>query len=157
MAILFRLVSTIQQTLFPALETQLAAPLGEKGERFVTVVELARPEEFCAGFEWQDTEGVFDKLAEELGELRETEVGSPEAAEELGDVLFTVVNLARRYGVDAETALRGMNEKFSRRWRAMEAMAGDEGRPIGEYGAEGLEILWQRAKRAERAGPEQGD
>ena len=53
MAILFRLISTIQQTLFPALEKELAAPLGEKGELFVTVVELARPEEFCGRFEWQ--------------------------------------------------------------------------------------------------------
>ena len=110
-----------------------------------------------AGFEWQDTEGVFVKLAEELAELRETDKGSPEAAEEIGDVLFTVVNLARHYGVDAETALRGMNEKFSRRWRAMERAAGDEGRPIGEYGAEGLETLWEQAKRAEREGTDQGD
>ena len=53
MGILFNLISTIQQTLFPALEKELAAPLGEKGELFVTVVELARPEEFCEGFEWQ--------------------------------------------------------------------------------------------------------
>jgi hypothetical protein len=53
MAILFNWVSTIQQTLFPALERELAAPLGERGELFVTVVELARPEAFCEGFEWQ--------------------------------------------------------------------------------------------------------
>ena len=53
MGILFTLISTIQQTLFPALEKELAAPLGEKGERFVTVVELARPAEFCGCFEWQ--------------------------------------------------------------------------------------------------------
>ena len=53
MAILFRLISTIQQALFPAIEKELAAPLGEKGELFVTVVELARPAEFCGRFEWQ--------------------------------------------------------------------------------------------------------
>jgi tetrapyrrole methylase family protein/MazG family protein len=111
----------------------------------------------ASGFEWKDTEGVYTKLAEELAELRETQPGSAEAAEEIGDVLFTVVNLARRYGVDAETALRGMNEKFSRRWRSMERMAGEEERPIGEYGAEGLETLWERAKRAERAGTDMGD
>ena len=111
----------------------------------------------AAGFEWQDTEGVFVKLAEELAELRESENGSPEAAEEIGDILFTVVNLARHYGVDAETALLGMNEKFSRRWRSMEAVAGDDGRRIGAYGAEGLEGLWEQAKRAERADNEQGD
>ena len=53
MAILFKLISTIQSTLFPALERELAAPLGEKGELFVTVVELARPESFIERFEWQ--------------------------------------------------------------------------------------------------------
>jgi hypothetical protein len=53
MAILFNLISTIQRTLFPAIEKELAAPLGEKGELFVTVAELAHPEDFCGRFEWQ--------------------------------------------------------------------------------------------------------
>lgn len=111
----------------------------------------------AAGFEWPDTQGVFDKLAEEIVELRETGKGTVEAAEEIGDVLFTVVNLARHYGVDAETALRGMNEKFSDRWRSMERMAAEQGQPIEAVGAERLEELWDQAKRVERADYEQGD
>ncbi len=102
------------------------------------------------GFEWEDTEGVYDKLAEELAELRATEPGTPEAAEEVGDLLFTVVNLARRYGVDAEEALRGTNAKFMRRWRHMEAAAVLAGRPIDDHGIEELEGLWQAAKADER-------
>jgi MazG family protein len=103
------------------------------------------------GFEWDDTEGVYAKVAEEIDELRATVEGSPEAAEELGDLLFTVVNLARRYGVDAEQALRAMNEKFSRRWRHMEKAAEAAGTPVGSIDAARLEELWNDAKRDERA------
>lgn len=104
------------------------------------------------GFEWEDTDGVYAKVDEEIAELQATEKGSPEAAEEVGDLLFTVVNLARRYGVDAEQALRSMNEKFSRRWRHMEASAQRAGTPVGDLGPAGLEELWNAAKRAERDG-----
>jgi MazG family protein len=103
------------------------------------------------GFEWDDTEGVYAKVAEELDELRATDKGSPEAAEELGDLLFTVVNLGRRYGVDAEQALRSMNEKFARRWKHMEKAAETAGTPVGSLDAGRLEDLWNDAKRAVRA------
>ena len=110
----------------------------------------------AVGFEWEDTEGVFAKMDEEISELRATEKGSPEAAEEIGDLLFTVVNLARRYGVDAEIALRGMNEKFSRRWRSMESAAAADGNDLAELGTRELETLWEQAKREERATKERG-
>jgi MazG family protein len=106
------------------------------------------------GFEWEDTEGVYEKLAEEIAELRATAEGSPEAREEIGDLLFTVVNLARKYQVDAEQALRAMNAKFARRWRHMEWAAAEEGATLDELGIDRLEGLWQAAKAEEREGGE---
>jgi len=103
-----------------------------------------------AGFEWETLDGVWDKVHEELDELRATEPGSAEAAEEIGDVLFTVVNLARKQGIDAETALRATCDKFRTRWSAMEAVAGGEGRSIEDLTLDEQEELWQRAKRTEK-------
>ena len=81
-----------------------------------------------AGFEWETLDGVWEKVHEEIDELKATEPGSPEAADEIGDVLFTVVNLARKQGIDAETALRGTCDKFRSRWSAMERWPRREGR-----------------------------
>jgi tetrapyrrole methylase family protein / MazG family protein len=103
-----------------------------------------------AGFEWETLDGVWEKVHEELDELKATEPGSPEAADEIGDVLFTVVNLARKQGIDAETALRGTCEKFRSRWSAMEQAAADAGRDVSEYSLDEQEALWQDAKRAEK-------
>lgn len=103
-----------------------------------------------AGFEWETLDGVWDKVHEELDELRATEPGSVEAAEEIGDVLFTVVNLARKQGIDAETALRATCEKFRSRWSAMEEMSASEGRSIEDLALDEQESLWQRAKRTEK-------
>jgi tetrapyrrole methylase family protein/MazG family protein len=103
-----------------------------------------------AGFEWETLDGVWDKVHEELDELRATEPGSPEAADEIGDVLFTVVNLARKQGIDAETALRGTCEKFRSRWSAMERSAGKAGRDVSELSLDEQEALWQAAKRVEK-------
>ena len=66
----------------------------------------------AAGFEWETLDGVWEKVHEEIEELKETEPGSPEAAGEIGDLLFTIVNLARKQGIDAETALRSTCDKF---------------------------------------------
>jgi tetrapyrrole methylase family protein / MazG family protein len=103
-----------------------------------------------AGFEWETLDGVWDKVLEELDELRDTEPGSPEAAEELGDVLFTVVNLARKQGIDAETALRATCAKFQSRWTLMEDAARDEGRSIEQLTLDQQEALWQQAKQIEK-------
>jgi len=103
-----------------------------------------------AGFEWETLDGVWDKVHEELDELAATEPGSPEAADEIGDVLFTVVNLARKQGIDAETALRGTCEKFRSRWSAMEEMARREGRAIDQLALDEQEALWQQAKQIEK-------
>ena len=105
----------------------------------------------AAGFEWDTLDGVIDKLNEEVAELAETEPGSPDAAGEIGDILFTVVNLARKQGIDAETALRGTCDKFRSRWSAMEGFAVEEGREIAGMTLAEQEVLWQRAKERESA------
>jgi tetrapyrrole methylase family protein/MazG family protein len=104
----------------------------------------------AAGFEWETLDDVWDKVHEELGELRATEAGSAEAADEIGDVLFTVVNLARKQGIDAETALRGTCDKFRSRWSAMEEAAGRDGHTVDELSLDEQEALWQQAKRIEK-------
>ena len=78
------------------------------------------------GFDWPDIEGVFDKLAEEVAEVRAAETADEQRAE-LGDVLFVVVNMARWLGVDAETALRETNERFMQRFRGVERLAAGRG------------------------------
>ncbi|MFT5127979.1 MAG: MazG family protein [Rhodothermales bacterium] len=92
------------------------------------------------GYDWPDVQGVFTKLEEEICELRNTK---DNPADELGDILFTAVNLCRHYGVDADEALRGANSKFERRFRHAEASAGCELRSLD---AEALDTLWNQAK-----------
>jgi nucleoside triphosphate diphosphatase len=101
-----------------------------------------------AGFDWPEVGGVVEKLREETEELdSEIRMGETgKAAEELGDLLFTTANLARHLKVDAELTLRDANEKFRRRFAAMEA-ASD--RPLEELAAEELEALWSQAKSPE--------
>ena len=101
------------------------------------------------GFDWPDLEGVRDKLAEELAELEEARRDGDAAAirEELGDVMFSFVNLARALHVDAEGAMRDANEKFYKRFAFMERRAETEGRKLGDLTLDELEALWQQAKR----------
>jgi tetrapyrrole methylase family protein/MazG family protein len=103
-----------------------------------------------AGFEWESLDGVWEKVHEELDELKATEPGSPEAAEEIGDVLFTVVNLARKQGIDAETALRKTCDKFRSRWSAMEKAAAENGEALDELPLQAQERLWRAAKDTEK-------
>jgi tetrapyrrole methylase family protein/MazG family protein len=103
-----------------------------------------------AGFEWETLDGVWAKVHEELDELKSTEPGSREAADEIGDVLFTIVNLARKQGIDAETALRGTCDKFRGRWSAMEKAAAEQGTEVAKLTLEEQEALWQRAKLREK-------
>lgn len=94
------------------------------------------------GFDWPDPSGARAKIDEELAEVEAAE--TPEhRAEEVGDLLFAVVNWARKLGVDPEAALRAANAKFERRFRAMEAQAGGS---IAGLDLEAQEALWQRAK-----------
>lgn len=101
------------------------------------------------GFDWPDTDGPRAKIDEELAELdAETEQGARE--EELGDLLFAVVNLARYLKIDAEEALRKANRKFERRFRAIEAAPGFRDLSLAE-----MEALWTAVKRG--AKPDQAD
>ena len=130
------LLDTVPRS-FPALME--AAKLGSKAAK--------------VGFDWPDAEGVFAKLDEEIAELREAisdqrsaqKNGSAEdpVAEELGDLLFTVVNLSRRLGVDPELALRHTNQKFRQRFALMEKTSGS---PLDQQSPEQLEALWAEAK-----------
>ncbi|MBA4092122.1 MAG: nucleoside triphosphate pyrophosphohydrolase [Sphingobium sp.] len=99
------------------------------------------------GFDWPDTVGVIDKIVEELDEVREAATQG-EREEEVGDLLFAVVNLARHLKVDPETALRKANGKFDRRFRSMEDMAGET---FAGLTLDAKEALWQRAKQQEKS------
>lgn len=107
------------------------------------------------GFDWPGPEPVLDKLEEEITELREA-MASADAAhveEEVGDLLFAVVNLARQLSVEPATALRLANAKFERRFRAIERAAGDR-QALDGMSPEDMEALWRQAKRAEARGHE---
>jgi MazG family protein len=136
------LLDSVPRT-FPALME--AAKLGSKAAKI--------------GFDWPDAEGVFTKLQEEVAELREaiSQRDQPPSARisvsvedsvasELGDLLFTVINLSRRLGVDPELALRQTNKKFRLRFAAME---NETDRPLEQQSPDQLEELWSEAKRAE--------
>ena len=104
------------------------------------------------GFDWDRAEEILDKLREESAELRHS-LQAKEAdktEEEVGDLLFAAVNLARFLEVDPEIALKKANYKFSLRFRAMERMARESGRALASVPREEMERLWDEAKRAER-------
>jgi XTP/dITP diphosphohydrolase len=98
------------------------------------------------GFEWESVDGVWDKFEEELGEFKEA-LATPDIAHqesELGDLLFTVVNLARWYKLDPERGLSGTNQRFIDRIQQMEQYTD---RPLTDYTIAELETLWQQAKQ----------
>ena len=98
------------------------------------------------GFEWEDIEGVIDKLAEEVGEIKDTDT-KEEKEKEFGDLLFTLVNVARWEGIDAEAALREANRKFSRRFAYMEELCRRRGLDFPALSFEEKDALWEEAKR----------
>jgi MazG family protein len=104
------------------------------------------------GFDWPSVSPIFDKIGEEIVELH-SEIdrgGTPDrVAEELGDLLFATVNLARRLAVDPEQALRGASRKFERRFRAVEQHLAAHGKAIGKASLDDMEAEWQRVKAEE--------
>lgn len=104
----------------------------------------------AVGFDWDNVEQVFDKLDEEVAELRGAT--NPAAIEdELGDMLFVIVNLARFLKVDPEQALRRTNAKFRRRFGFVEQALAAQGKKLQESTVAEMEECWQQAKRAEKA------
>lgn len=111
------------------------------------------------GFDWPEISQVFDKLEEELGELRaEMEAGSENGGaadrltDEMGDVLFVIANLSRHLKIDPEQAARAGNQKFTRRFRKMEQLAGALNQDMADMPLEALEDLWREAKKPEKTG-----
>jgi len=107
------------------------------------------------GFDWQRVHDVGAKLEEEVAELTEQlnsgggEESERRIREELGDVLFVMANLARQLGVDPEAALQSANDKFARRFSAMEELARGRGARVGALGPSELDSLWEEVKRGE--------
>jgi ATP diphosphatase len=110
------------------------------------------------GFDWPEPLPVLDKVREELDEVLEAmaQGGSEALADEVGDLLFSVVNLARHLKVDPENALRGANAKFDRRFRFIEQALRDTHRPVEDCSLEELDALWGEAKRQEKNLPSCG-
>src|SRR6266699_4966631 len=104
------------------------------------------------GFDWRRTEDVFSKIEEEIGELREAISSGDEANvhDEIGDLLFTIANIARKLNVNAEEALQSTNRKFRRRFESMEASVREGGRNLDQLSLEQMDALWDEAKAAER-------
>src|SRR3954449_8970348 len=104
------------------------------------------------GFDWRRTDDVFDKLSEEIAEVREAIDSGDQSNvhEELGDLLFTIANIARKLEVNAEEALQSTNRKFSRRFESMEKKVHGSGRNIDQLTLEEMDALWDKAKAAER-------
>lgn len=100
----------------------------------------------AAGFEWETVADVWDKVVEERAEFEQEEPGSDAAAEEFGDLLFALVNVARHCGIDAEEALTASNAKFRKRWAAMEAQC-----DLESLDTAGLNRLWDTVKDEEKS------
>lgn len=100
----------------------------------------------AAGFDWETVEGLWDKFQEELEEFRTAIAAEPVANQEaeLGDLLFTLVNLARWYNLDPTAALQGTNRRFIQRFELVEAAAGGA---LENFSEEDLEVFWQQAKK----------
>jgi MazG family protein len=110
----------------------------------------------AVGFDWDRAADVVAKIEEEVAELREWVVGTgatgsgERAEEEMGDLLFAIANLSRKLGIEPESALRKANDKFSRRFSAMESRLRSAGRTLSECSLQEMEDEWSRVKQAER-------
>jgi ATP diphosphatase len=120
--------------------------------------QAAKIQKRCAhvGFDWDNKHDVFAKIEEEVQEVKEELEKSPNdknnLAEELGDLMFAVVNLCRHAKEDPETLLRKANTKFSKRFKAVEAHVNDSGKALVEHDLETLEHFWQLVKQQEKKG-----
>ena len=104
------------------------------------------------GFDWPETEQVLDKIEEEIAELREALAKGNQAyiQDEMGDLFFAMTNLSRHINVKSEIALRGTNDKFTRRFSHIEKTLGQQGKTLEDASLEEMEALWQAAKQLEK-------
>jgi len=98
------------------------------------------------GFDWEDIDGVIEKLTEEISELKRAD-SQERKAQEFGDLLFTLANIARRLGIDLEAALREANQRFYRRFSYMEGVCRQRGLNLGELSFDEQNALWEEAKK----------
>jgi MazG family protein len=105
------------------------------------------------GFDWRRTEDVFDKIDEEIAELRDAVAAGDQqnVHDEIGDLLFTIANIARKLNVNPEEALQSTNRKFMRRFESMESRVHESGQNLDQLELEEMDRLWDEAKAAERA------
>ncbi len=103
----------------------------------------------AVGFEWDTVDDVWDQVASEREEFEREAPGSDERELEFGDMLFAMVNVARKEGIDAESALRASTAKFRRRWEAVENLAQEGGSSVEDLSTEGLNRLWNQVKTSE--------
>ncbi|MGI4855028.1 MAG: nucleoside triphosphate pyrophosphohydrolase [Janthinobacterium lividum] len=151
--------SDVNETWERVKQTERAGkPAGERGlladvPRFVPALVEARKlgsKAAKVGFDWPDVDGLFDKVQEEVAEVRAELTDDPDAArveEEMGDLFFVLTNLSRHLQVDPEQALKKANAKFRRRFHAMEVAANG---PMQALSLDQMEDLWSAAKRAEK-------
>jgi MazG family protein len=100
------------------------------------------------GFDWERADDVMSKIEEEVAELRSaTREGRERTEEEMGDLLFVLANLARKMGIDAESALRKANEKFTKRFRSLEEVFEQRGQSLQQATLEEMEEVWEQVKR----------
>ena len=126
----------------------VSARLPAAMEAYQMTIKAAR-----VGFDWPDAAAVLAKLDEEVGELKgavDARAGHAAVAEEVGDLLFVAVNVARLLGTDPESALKAANRKFRRRFRHVEERLREQGRKPAESSLEEMDALWEDAKRRER-------
>lgn len=97
------------------------------------------------GFDWPNVDGAIDKLKEEIDEVKEA-VNREQLQEEIGDMLFAMVNIARMFNIEPEEALQGSNEKFARRFNYIEEQVKSSGKEFSEYSLAELDMIWDRAK-----------
>lgn len=137
-----------------------ASLLGKQPKGLPALIGAYRIQEKAAavGFDWPDASGALDKVREEIGEVAR-EMGpdtTPELAREIGDLLFAVVNVARRAGVDPERELRASTHRFRDRFHHIERRLGESGRTPRDASLEEMDALWDEAK-ARAASPEAGE
>ena len=106
----------------------------------------------CAtvGFDWPTVDGCWDKVKEEILEVEQTAAGSPELAEELGDLMFALVNVVRKHKLDPEAVLRAANNKFERRFRGVEQALSEQGKSPQQSNLDEMEALWQQVKNGNK-------
>lgn len=99
------------------------------------------------GFDWDNVDQVWEKVEEEIGELRvEVEAGSDKIEDEFGDVLFSMINYARFLGINPDDALERTNRKFIKRFKYLEKESAKDGKQMGEMTLEEMDVYWNRAK-----------